>query len=265
MKVKLVPIDAEKELDKLYTACRTCYNAGSPIDMFDELQDTKDPEKQVKLLKQVLSSGHFSVIEHCLVTFYIEGVSRSLTHQLVRHRIASYSQQSQRYVEFKGGNFDIICPKTIEKNEAAKLIFDNCMEQISRAYSALTELGIAAEDARAVLPNACASNISVSMNLRSLIHFCNERLCSCAQGEIHQLAREMAKLVAEAFPFMKEFLVPKCEALGYCNEPARRSCGRKILKADLMSAPGKLKLAETRLSEARAELSWDKFPESMGS
>lgn len=155
------------------------------------------------------------------------------THQLVRHRHASYSQQSQRYVEFKEGKFDYVTPKTIEKNEETKELFDGFMRAIADMYDSLTKLGIPAEDARAVLPNACCSNITVSMNLRELIHICNERLCTCAQDEIRTLVREMVKEVTQQLPFLKDYLVPKCEMLGYCNEP-RRSCGRKKLKSEVI-------------------------------
>ena len=155
------------------------------------------------------------------------------THQLVRHRHASYSQQSQRYVEFKDGGFDYVTPKSIEKNEKASTIFDEAMAYLTNSYANLTELGIPAEDARAVLPNACCTNITMSMNIRELIHICNERLCTCAQDEIRTMVREMVKEVNITLPFLKDYLVPKCEMLGYCNEP-RRSCGRKKLKSEVI-------------------------------
>lgn len=232
MKVKLLPIDKNEVIDKIYIACRTCYSKGSPILGWED-SDYYTEEEKLKLIKYVLGSGHYSTVEHVQLTFLIEGVSRSLTHQLVRHRHASYSQQSQRYVEFREGKFDYVTPKTIEKNEKAKALFDSTMGHISSMYDNLAKLGIPAEDARAVLPNACCSNITVSMNLRELIHICNERLCTCAQDEIRTLVREMVKEVVEQLSFLKDYLVPKCEMLGYCNEP-RRSCGRKKLKSEVI-------------------------------
>lgn len=244
MKVTLMPIDKVEVVDKLYTACRTCYNPGKPEDMFKEIkaeeyQLTSDLiplalEKRIKLLKHVLDSGHHSVLEHVQFTFMISGVSRSLTHQLVRHRLCSTSQQSQRYCGLEDGVFEYVTPSAIEKNEEAKEVFEYCMQTISEAYRTLTELGIAAEDARAVLPNACCTNLTMSMNIRELIHISNERLCTCAQAEIRTMVRMMVKEVLKQLDFLTPYLVPKCEMLGYCNEPARRSCGRKKLRAEVL-------------------------------
>lgn len=235
MKVRLLPIDEDEVINKIYTACRTCYSAESPVDIYtDEVALNKHTKEQkLKLINYVLSSGHYSTVEHVQLTFAIEGVSRALSHQLVRHRHASYSQQSQRYIEFKDGNFDYVTPKTIERNEKAKALFVSTMGYLASMYANLTELGIPAEDARAVLPNACCTNITMSMNIRELIHICNERLCTCAQDEIRTMVREMVKEVNITLPFLKDYLVPKCEMLGYCNEP-RRSCGRKKLKSDVI-------------------------------
>lgn len=231
MEVTLVPVAEQEALDKLYTACRTCYNAGTPNDMFRDIKHTtEDNEKKLNLLKHVLNSGHHSVMEHVTVTFLISGVSRALTHQLVRHRVSSYSQQSQRYVKFKDGVFEYVTPGKIANNEEALNVFEDTMATISEAYKKLVELGLPAEDARAVLPNACTTNITWSCNLRELMHVCNERLCTCAQSEIRTLMREVVKQVVAQLPFMKPYLVPKCEVLGYCNESKQRSCGRKYTK-----------------------------------
>lgn len=226
MKVVLSKIDTNEALNKLYTACRTCYNAGRPEDMYATV-DEITPENKIKLLSAVIRSGHHSVLEHQTLTFFISGVSRALTHQLVRHRIASYSQQSQRYCEFKDGQFDYVVPTKIQNNPEALAVFNQAMQQDVSAYEKLISLGLPAEDARSVLPQACCTNIVVSMNIRSFMHFCNERLCTCAQLEIRQLAQQMAKLAGEAMPFLKPYFVPKCEMLGYCNESAKRSCHRR--------------------------------------
>lgn len=231
MKVKLLPIDKDEVINKIYTACRTCYTSGSPINMYeDEISNaTHTEEQKLKLINYVLSSSHHSTVEHVQLTFIIEGISRATSLQLVRHRHASYSQASQRYIEFKDGIFDYVTPKTIEKNEGAKSILDDTMKYLSNSYAKLTELGIPTEDARAVLPNACCTNITMSLNIRELIHICNERLCTCAQDEIRTMVGKMVKEVVKELPFLKEYLVPKCERFGYCNE-LKRSCGRKEKK-----------------------------------
>ena len=226
MKVVLSQIDTNEALNKLYTACRTCYNAGRPEDMYATVYEIT-PENKIKLLSAVIRSGHHSVLEHQTLTFFISGVSRALTHQLVRHRIASYSQQSQRYCEFKDGQFEYVIPPKIKNNPEALAVFEQAMHQDIENYEKLISLGLPAEDARSVLPQACCSNIVVSMNIRSFMHFCNERLCTCAQLEIRQLAQQMAQLAGEAMPFLKPYFVPKCEMFGYCNESAKRSCHRR--------------------------------------
>ena len=166
----------ENMLKTIYTACRTCYSALSPYEIYNS---TDDEEKMLNLIERVISSGHYSTIEHIQVTFAISNVSRACTHQLVRHRHMSFSQKSQRYVKEKG-QFDYIIPPTIARNEELKSKFINFMGEISKLYSEFTEAGIPAEDARAVLPNAAASSIVASLNLREMIHLANLRLCSRA-------------------------------------------------------------------------------------
>ena len=179
-----------------------------------------------KIMKACYNSGHHSVLEFCDFTFHIEGVSRALTHQLVRHRLASYAQRSQRYCVEDG--FDYVIPNSIKNNENALKMYENVMEELAEAYNALHyNLGIPAEDARMLLPNACETVIEVKMNLRSLIHFMNERLCTRAQWEIRQLAHEMKKCVEKECPELTEYLVPKCEIhkdTPFCTE--HKSCGR---------------------------------------
>ena len=179
-----------------------------------------------KIMKACYNSGHHSVLEFCDFTFHIEGVSRALTHQLVRHRLASYAQRSQRYcVEDK---FKYVIPNSIKNNELALDQYTHCMDKISELYSDLVSMdNIPAEDARMLLPNACETVIEVKMNLRSLIHFMNERLCTRAQWEIRLLALEMKKCVLAVYPELAEFLVPKCEIhkkQPFC--PEHSTCGR---------------------------------------
>ena len=164
----------DKMLSTVYTACRTCYSADSPINIYNS---TDDEEKMLKLIERVISSGHYSTIEHIQVSFAISNVSRACTHQLVRHRHMSFSQKSQRYVKEKG-QFDYIIPPTIEKNPELKEKFESFMGEISKLYNEFTEAGIPAEDARFVLPNAAASSMVTSLNLREMIHLANLRLCT---------------------------------------------------------------------------------------
>lgn len=213
-------------LKTVYTACRTCYSADAPINIYNS---TDDEEKMLKLIERVISSGHYSTIEHIQVSFAVSNVSRACTHQLVRHRHMSFSQKSQRYVKEKG-QFDYIIPPTIDKNPELKEKFEKFMREISNIYTELTEAGIPAEDARFVLPNAAASSMVASLNLREMIHLANLRLCTRAQYEIRTLVKLMCDVLVEQEPWLKSYLVPKCERLGFCDED--KSCGRKqTLKA----------------------------------
>ena len=211
-------------LKTIYTACRTCYSADMPINIYNS---TDDEEKMLKLIERVISSGHYSTIEHIQVSFAISNVSRACTHQLVRHRHMSFSQKSQRYVKEKG-QFDYIIPPTIEKNPEMKLKFENLMSEISKVYGELTDAGILAEDARAVLPNATSTSLVASLNLRELIHLANLRLCTRAQYEIRIMVKMMCDALVAEEPWLKPYLVPKCERFGFCDED--KSCGRMPTK-----------------------------------
>ncbi len=207
-------------LKTIYTACRTCYSADSPQNIFD---NADDETKMLKLVKKVISSGHLSTIEHIQVSFAVSNISRSCSHQLVRHRHMSFSQKSQRYV--KENQFEYLIPQTINSNEELKEKFVSFMEEISKTYNDFIEAGIPAEDARAVLPNACATSMIVSTNLRELIHVANLRLCSRAQTEIRLLIKAMCDELIAKEAWLKDYLVPKCETNGFCDED--KSCGRK--------------------------------------
>ena len=222
MKVKLIST-TQNLLDVLYTGARTCYNAGSPIDMFEEV-DSIPPDKKLKLINGCIKSNHQSILEHSQFTFAIEGVSRALTHQLVRHRHCSFSQQSQRYVNLES-TFDYVTPKALQDEGDLQGYFTECMQQAYESYTELINKGVKPEDARAVLPNACCTNMVITLNLRSLIHLCNERLCTRAQLEIRQLVQLMVKKVLKDNEWLKPYLQPKCESLGYC--PEHKGCDRK--------------------------------------
>ena len=203
MKVTLV--DYPRYADyKAYCAARVCYSDKGFTDIWCETpmtgMDKEDPEndKALKLLQGIVKAGHGSVLEHCCFTFSIEGISRACSHQLVRHRIASYSQQSQRYVN--GDKFDYVIPPEIEKHEMAKMAFENFMKQTMVMYDAMLANGIKKEDARYLLPNATTTNIVVTMNARELLHFIELRTSPRAQWEIRELAGEMLKQLKEVAP-----------------------------------------------------------------
>lgn len=210
----------------IYTACRTCYSAEYPIDIWDV---SSDELKMLGLIKKVLASGHHSTIEHCNFVFSISGVSRACTHQLVRHRHMSFSQKSQRYVTEKE-QFEYIIPPTIKKSSLEDE-FITFMEKTAELYEKMIKAGIPAEDARFVLPNATSTSMVASLNLRELIHLANLRLCTNAQLEIRLLVKKMCELVTKRESWLAEYLVPKCEAIGYCNEI--KSCGRCKTKKEI--------------------------------
>ena len=166
--------------------------------------DKEEKEDYGKFIMGIVRSGHESVIEHVVFTFRIEGVSRACTHQLVRHRIASYSQRSQRYVD--EGEFDYVVPPSIEGSEEAKKEFEETMDFLIKKYEQLKDIGVTKEDARFVLPNACTTTIVVTMNARSLRNFFKVRMEKHAQWEIRTLAGNMYDLVQEVAPELFEDL-----------------------------------------------------------
>ena len=222
MKVRLVSYtDHPDEVCNL--AAGTCVSEGAP-----------EYDGNLRALKGALASGHESVAEHASFTFFIEGVSRALSHQLVRHRIASYSQQSQRYVNMDG--FDYVIPESIKNHEKTwdedgktdiEKWYRNTMESLSDFYACLIEAGIPEEDARYILPNACTTNITVTMNARELRHFFRLRCCSRAQWEIRQLAYIMLNYCKEKAPVLFEDAGPSCAATGRCPE-GKKSCGEPM-------------------------------------
>lgn len=197
-----------------------------------------EPNVDGKVMKKCYKDGHHSVLEFADFTFHVEFISRACSHQVVRHRHASFAQRSQRYVE--EDNFAYITPPTIQMNADALVKYIEHMANCQRVYCELLELGIPAEDARYVLPNACATIIEVKMNGRELIHLANERLCDRAQWEIRDLVKAMKKCVAEYDEECKQFskyLVPKCYAkapFAFCTES--KSCGLAPKLEDVYAA-----------------------------
>ncbi len=224
LEVKLISIP-NNLLDVIYTACRTCYSADGAIEIINTI--TNDSEKKLSLISKVISSGHYSTIEHIQVTFAINNISRAATHQLVRHRHMSFSQKSQRYVKEKG-EIDYIIPPAIESNPELYKKFQKHMQDTANLYQFFIQNGVKNEDARSILPNATTSSMVVSLNLRELIHLANLRLCTRAQLEIRMVVKKMCALIEEKEPWLASYLVPKCEKLGYCNED--NSCGRMKTK-----------------------------------
>ncbi|MCU0482741.1 MAG: FAD-dependent thymidylate synthase [Chloroflexi bacterium] len=207
----------------VYTACRTCYSELDPAEIFRRaVSGEVDVTKQRRLITGVIESGHGSTIEHIVFTFGISGVSRTLSHQLVRHRAGvAFDQQSQRYVQFRGAA--TMTPATIA--EAGPDLRDRFEEQVAGSlatYADLLAAGIPGEDARFVFPNATRTNLVMTANLRALIHMSGLRLCTMAQWEIRRLFQLIRHEIFAVSPFLGGFLAPKCVPLGYCDEMANR-------------------------------------------
>lgn len=229
MQVTLVGHSPNPEV-LLAAAAKLCYAADTES-LFDQ-----DPPTAGRFVQMLCELGHMSPVEHASFTFYIEGVSRAMTHQLVRHRLASYSQRSQRYVDHE--DFDYVVPprlkgKTVEDHgqevDAAEYFADT-MRLIAERYNRLNRaLGWTGEgsnqDARYVLPNACETKILVTMNARELLHFFGERLCLRAQWEIRNVAGRMLELVKPHLSGVFDGAGPKCIRLGGCPE-GKMTCGR---------------------------------------
>lgn len=224
------------------TAAKLCYSAAS----IDNVQDGLTDEKASSFVNMLSEIGHESPIEHASFTFGIEGVSRSLLAQITRHRIASYSVQSQRYVREKA--FEYILPPEIAESPEALALYEQAMKEDQEYYERIAAIlkenhinklvaegmtaeeaakkaeKMAIEDARFVLPNACATKMIVTMNARSLKNFFAHRCCSRAQWEIREVANMMLKLVKEVAPELFEMCGPPC-IRGACPE-GKMSCGK---------------------------------------
>ncbi|GAA0123797.1 MAG: FAD-dependent thymidylate synthase [Clostridium argentinense] len=257
LKVKLIEHTPNPE-KVIASAAKLCYSSVG----VDEILEGLDKEKTEKFLSMLVNYGHYSPIEHVSFTFAIEGVSRSLTHQLVRHRVASYSQQSQRYVKLDA--FEYITPPAIESNSKAKEIFVEAMKKDQEYYDRIVEILFeqiyneslnkyieeksldsiseveekvlkrlksqaqkrAIEDARYVFPNACETKIIVTMNARELMHFFGHRCCKRAQWEIRDMADAMLKEAKKVAPILFKKSGPNCVS-GPCPEGAM-TCGEIV-------------------------------------
>ena len=236
MRVKILSHTPNPE-EVIASAARLCYSSASVDDL---MKKTEDKESTKEYIDMLMSLGHESPIEHVSFVFAIEGISRACSHQLVRHRIASYSQKSQRYVN--EAQFEYITPPVIEDDLTLKDLYTNTMEIVHARYNLLrTELiakymkdGIdkksaekkANEDARFVLPNACETKIIVTMNIRSLFNFFKHRCCNRAQWEIRMMANEMLRQCMEIAPNIFKYAGPECITKGKCPE-GKMSCGKR--------------------------------------
>ncbi len=241
LRVKLLQYTPEPE--KLVSAAaKLCYSQLPADEIMEDLTD----DNVSKFLNMLMNLGHLSTIEHISFSFAVEGISRTLTHQLVRHRIASYSQRSQRYVS--EGQFHYIVPPAIKEDKLAEKTYIKAMEDDQKAYDKIASilkekylntyldegvsekkaLGMAEkkaiEDARYVLPNACETKIMVTMNARSLIHFFNVRCCNRAQWEIREMATQMLLEVKKVAPIIFKNSGPSC-INGPCPE-GKMTCGK---------------------------------------
>lgn len=199
-------------------AARLCYTKSTVGELKTDLSD----EYANKLVRKIISLGHLSVLEHVSFTFGVERISRATSHQLVRHRIASYSQQSQRYVEYD--DLEIVIPPTIRADREALEKFRDEIENVENLYRWMVTKGVPVEDARYILPNAAVTRIIITMNARELNHFFQLRCCRRAQWEIRDMAKNMLKKAREVAPVIFEKSGPGC-LRGPCTE-GEYTCGR---------------------------------------
>ena len=219
-------------------AGRLCY---APVSAA-ELETGMTDEEVAKLVRILVRSGHHSALEHASFSFAVDGVSRACTHQLVRHRVASYNQQSQRYVNFSAAD-SFVVPPSIAANAEAQRVFLKAIDDARAAYDRLVELGLAEgrskesvqEDARFVLPNAAETKIVVTMNARELRHFFQVRCCNRAQWEIRALAWQMRGIVKGVSPHLFEGSGPGC-LYGTCPE-GKMTCGTPYKAEEVDGAP----------------------------
>lgn len=264
MKVKLIQA-TQNPIDVMWVAARTCYSEKSPIDLWndrygaieDGYKHTEEynrqcTEKHWDLVKKILESGHESIAEHIYFTFCIEGVSRALLAQITRHRAGIvFSVMSQRYVEIKEDVSNIL------RWEEAKPILDKYFVDVNTSnwqeylnclknYLYHIQMGMKPEEARMILPNGTKTNITMSINLRELMHVSNLRMCTRAQKEIRDLMFSIKREVVGIEPRLEALLVPSCEVLGVCTEA--KSCKRKPALKDVFEIYNNSKIENAKLT-----------------
>jgi thymidylate synthase (FAD) len=218
MKVSLLQHTPDPERT-VALAARLCYSPAG----IEELQEKLSTTDIAAFLEKIMSLGHQSVLEHASFTFGIDGISRACSHQLVRHRIASFSQQSQRYVSH-ATRFAAVVPDSVQARPELCERFEAQLQELHRVYGEMVAAGIPAEDARYILPNATQTNIIMTMNARELLHFFELRCCERAQWEIRAMTVEMLKLVKGVAPIIFRSAGPGC-LTGSCPEGAM-TCGK---------------------------------------
>jgi len=218
----------EHPIDVMYVAAKNCtsrYSLSKLNEMAFNQNNSLLESDKIHLVNSVIDSGHTSIAEHVSFTIAIEGISRSCSHQLVRHRLASYAQKSQRYVS--ESKFDYVIPQCLYGKYNEIEGYNEFMEIAQKFYNGLIEHGIPKEDARYVLPNACCTDIVITMNLRAFMNFYELRACGRAQWEIRQLAKAVyreLKTLDEQWEDAMGLVELRCEKLGYC--PELKSCGK---------------------------------------
>ena len=218
-------------LTLIYTAYKQCYSKKDVVLVYNDESILK--QDKVNLVKKCMESGHHSPLEHVSFTFAVSGISRAASHQLVRHRIASHSQASQRYIK-PSTDFDYVVPPTIDKNPELKDEYVKQIHSHMATYEKLTseENHIAKEDARFLFPNAIATSLVVTMNARSLLNFFELRCCNRAQWEIRDIANQMLTHCQFVLPEVFVGAGPKCIRQGYCSEGAEFTCGKYPTKEE---------------------------------
>ncbi len=220
MTVKLIDY-AAMPLEKLYAAFRTCYSSETPSEIWEKIRSEKIGRDQIRsFIAERLKTGHASPLEQVVFWFAIGNVSRSLSHQFVRHRIGiSFEQQSQRYVKFKENKLAYVLPDSW-KRAGLDADYEELTAKISALYARALAAGVPAEDARFVLPNAAPTNFHVMVNFAEMLHICDLRLCVRAQWEIRRMVALMRSEIKKVLPEVAAYLQPKCgeNRMGYCDE-----------------------------------------------
>jgi thymidylate synthase (FAD) len=220
VQVKLIDF-AKSPLEKLYAAFRTCYSSETPIEIWQKIEAEKISREKIReFIGERLKTGHASPLEQVVFWFAIANVSRSLSHQFVRHRIGiSFEQQSQRYVKFKQDKLAFVMPESWAR-AGMREEFEGLLDKTSELYARALKAGIPAEDARFVLPNAAPTNFHVMVNFAEMLHICDLRLCVRAQWEIRRMVALMRAEIKRVLPEIAVFLQPKCgeNRMGYCDE-----------------------------------------------
>ena len=217
MKIIIITENNIKEIINI--AAKVCYSKKSITEIYSQIENSNHG------ISIGLDYHHYSLFEHVYFTILIEDISRSLSHQLVRHRLATYHQSSQRNIKVEDLKSSIVIPETIDNNEEAKNIFMENIKNIQECYEKLIELNIPKEDARYILPNATKTQLIMTVNVRTLIHILTLRCCNKAMPEFRKLADMILKECRKILPEIFNFVGPSCFFYGKCPE-GKRTCGK---------------------------------------